>query len=164
MAAMPTVSPGAGGGRVQIAIASPEILAHIRREFAAKGLDVRVEGPPTVEVVVTPRAGTAPGAATGALAALAAPHAHLRRPASARYRLGMLAGPPPSVEDRRPALSPRESEVMEAISRGLRNADIATLLQVQQKTVKNHVRSIFTKLGAGSRVEAVLIWQRASGA
>jgi DNA-binding NarL/FixJ family response regulator len=31
---------------------------------------------------------------------------------------------------------------------------------VQQKTVKNHVNRIFTKLGARSRVEAVLIWQR----
>jgi hypothetical protein len=34
------------------------------------------------------------------------------------------------------------------------------LLQVQQKTVKNHVNRILTKLGARSRVEAVLIWRR----
>jgi DNA-binding NarL/FixJ family response regulator len=40
------------------------------------------------------------------------------------------------------------------------NADIAALLRVQQKTVKNHVNRIFTKLGARNRVEAVLIWQR----
>jgi DNA-binding NarL/FixJ family response regulator len=48
---------------------------------------------------------------------------------------------------------------MESISRGMRNADIAASLQVRQKTVKNHVNRIFTKLGVRTRVEAVLIWQ-----
>ncbi|MFD0518508.1 response regulator transcription factor [Paractinoplanes durhamensis] len=49
---------------------------------------------------------------------------------------------------------------MDWISRGRSNADIAGLLQVQPKTVKNHINRIFTKLGAANRVEAVLIWQR----
>jgi DNA-binding NarL/FixJ family response regulator len=48
---------------------------------------------------------------------------------------------------------------MESISRGLRNPDIARSLKVSEKTIKNHVNKIFTKLGARSRVEAVLIWQ-----
>jgi hypothetical protein len=38
-------------------------------------------------------------------------------------------------------------------------ADIAASLQVGHKTVKNQVNRIFAKLGARSRVEAVLIWQ-----
>ncbi|WP_430789557.1 response regulator transcription factor [Actinoplanes sp. G11-F43] len=170
---MPTVppTPGAAGGRVRIAISSPEILAHIRQEFASKGLDVLIDGLPSVDVTVTPVSVGAPpasGALAEALNGLAGPHTRRRDPATARYRLALVphsrparrpsATPPAACE--RPALSPREAEVMESICRGMRNADIAALLRVQQKTVKNHVNRIFTKLGAGSRVEAVLIWQR----
>ena len=168
--------PGATGGRVRIAISSPEILAHIRQEFASKGLDVRIDGLPAVEVVVSPGAGAAPAtsALAGALNGLAGPHTRRRDPATARYRLALIPHSRPSYAPDIPrgktggsrrgygcrSLSPRETEVMDSISRGMRNADIAALLQVRQKTVKNHVNRIFTKLGARSRVEAVLIWQR----
>jgi DNA-binding CsgD family transcriptional regulator len=180
---MPTVPPG----RVRIAISSPEILAHIRHEFASKGLDVLIDGLPAVNVTITPGTTGAPPA-TGALAealnGLAGPHTRRRDPATARYRLALVPhrrsarGPdsgrdqpdrpaspvsPAGTAERRP-LSPREAEVMDSISRGMRNADIAALLRVQQKTVKNHVNRIFTKLGARSRVEAVLIWQRSRSA
>jgi len=152
----------APGGRVRIAISSPEIIDHIRQEFANKGLDVRIDGLPSVEVVVTPGAGAAPvtSALADALNGLAGPHTRRRDPATARYRLALVphGRPAPTIEHG--PLSPREAEVMESISRGLRNADIAAQLQVEPKTVKNHVNRIFTKLGAGSRVEAVLIWQR----
>ncbi|GAA1625585.1 response regulator transcription factor [Actinoplanes couchii] len=157
---------------MRIAISSPEILAHIRQEFASKGLDVLIDGLPSVDVTVTPVSSGAPpanGALAEALNGLAGPHTRRRGPATARYRLALVPHsrpthkrPPaaPPVTRERPQLSPRESEVMESISRGMRNADIAAQLRVQQKTVKNHVNRIFTKLGASSRVEAVLIWQR----
>ena len=153
--------PDTAGGRVRVAISSPEILAHIRREFASKGLDVQIDGLPMVDVVVTPGAGAPP-----------APSAHtLRRgPATARYRLALVPQDRPAhAHDNARAssrahgcrsLSPREAEVMDSISRGMSNPAIAALLRVQQKTVKNHVNRIFTKLGARNRVEAVLIWQR----
>jgi DNA-binding CsgD family transcriptional regulator len=154
--------PPKPGGKVRIAISSPEILAHIRHEFASKGLDVQIEGLPSVDVVVTPGSGAAP--ATGALAealnGLAGPHTRHRDPATARYRLALVPSGRKTVERPRRKLSPREAEVMDWISRGRSNADIAGLLQVQPKTVKNHVNRIFTKLGARNRVEAVLIWQR----
>ncbi|MDW5323204.1 helix-turn-helix transcriptional regulator [Plantactinospora sp. KLBMP9567] len=164
-------TPGEPGNRVRIAISSPEILAHIRHEFASKGLEVQIDGLPAVDVVVTPVAGTAPGAGTRgkALSRLVSPQTRHRDPATARYRLvlipaGRLGPTAGNLAGRtggacRP-LSPREAEVMDSISQGMRNADIAALLRVQQKTVKNHVNRIFTKLGARSRVEAVLIWQR----
>jgi DNA-binding NarL/FixJ family response regulator len=57
------------------------------------------------------------------------------------------------------ALSQRQHEVMALVSRGVRNAEIAARLHVSEKTVKNHINRIFRSLGAGSRVEAVLIWQ-----
>jgi DNA-binding CsgD family transcriptional regulator len=58
------------------------------------------------------------------------------------------------------ALSQRQCEVMELMSRGARNAEIAQALHVTEKTVKNHINRIFRELGAGGRVEAVLLWQR----
>ncbi|WP_370355245.1 LuxR C-terminal-related transcriptional regulator [Catenulispora sp. EB89] len=60
-------------------------------------------------------------------------------------------------------LSPREAEVMTCISHGMLNADIAERMRLSQKTVKNHVNHIFAKLGARSRVEAVLVWQGREG-
>jgi DNA-binding CsgD family transcriptional regulator len=159
-------TPGATGSRVRIAISSPEIIAHIRHEFASKGLQVQIQGTPTVEVVITPGAGAAPGtgAIANALNGLAGPQTCHKGPATARYRLSLLpherpAPPAPVVRGTAQPLSPREAQVMDSISRGLRNADIAALLRVQQKTVKNHVNRIFTKLGVRNRVEAVLIWQ-----
>ncbi len=171
MSTVPATPGIAARGRVRIAISSPEILAHIRHEFASKGLDVQIDGLPEVEVVVTPGTGAAPaiGAFADALNGLAGPHTRRRDPATARYRLALVPHGRPAHKADKPAgrtgracrpLSPREAEVMDSISRGLPNADIAAQLKVQQKTVKNHVNRIFTKLGARNRVEAVLIWQR----
>lgn len=53
-------------------------------------------------------------------------------------------------------LSERERDVLQAMCRGLTNARIAEELFITEQTVKNHVSSIFTKLGVGTRVEAVL--------
>lgn len=58
----------------------------------------------------------------------------------------------------RSGLSPREAEVMENISRGLRNDEIAREMFVSKKTVKNHINRLFAKLGARHRAEAVAIW------
>jgi DNA-binding CsgD family transcriptional regulator len=180
-------TPTASGSRVRIAISSPEILAHIRREFASKGLHAQIDGLPVVDVVVTSGPGAVPGvgALGDALNRLAGPDSYRRDPTTARYRLALVphdharrsaadgrigAGAPHELDDQlktaagparadKRSLSPREAEVMESISRGMRNAEIAASLQVRQKTVKNHVNRIFTKLGARTRVEAVLIWQ-----
>jgi DNA-binding NarL/FixJ family response regulator len=56
------------------------------------------------------------------------------------------------------ALTEREREVMTAISRGRSNRDIATELVISEKTVKNHIRAIYDKLGVGSRAEAMAVW------
>ena len=48
---------------------------------------------------------------------------------------------------------------MTCVGRGMPNAAIAERMRLSQKTVKNHVNHIFAKLGARSRVEAVLMWQ-----
>jgi DNA-binding NarL/FixJ family response regulator len=53
-------------------------------------------------------------------------------------------------------LTKREAEVLELMARGYRNNQIAATLHVTEQTVKNYVRSIRQKLGAQTRVEAVL--------
>ena len=49
----------------------------------------------------------------------------------------------------------REREVLEMLSRGLSNKMIARRLSISEHTVKFHVSSIYTKLGAASRTDAV---------
>jgi DNA-binding NarL/FixJ family response regulator len=56
------------------------------------------------------------------------------------------------------ALTGREREVMTSISRGRSNRDIANELVISEKTVKNHIRAIYDKLGVGSRAEAMAVW------
>jgi two-component system, NarL family, response regulator YdfI len=55
------------------------------------------------------------------------------------------------------ALSPRETEVLHMLSDGLGNKEIAWRLRISEHTVKFHVGSIFNKLNASSRAEAVAI-------
>ncbi len=53
-------------------------------------------------------------------------------------------------------LSPREVEVLKLGTQGLSNNAIAERLFVSERTVQSFFTSIFTKLGVGSRLEAVL--------
>jgi DNA-binding NarL/FixJ family response regulator len=52
-------------------------------------------------------------------------------------------------------LSARELEVLDLVAQALSNSQIASLLQVTEATVKRHLRNIFVKLGAVSRLDAV---------
>ena len=52
-------------------------------------------------------------------------------------------------------LTAREQEVLDALSLGLSNGEIAARLFVSPKTVDHHVSAILTKLGVRSRGAAV---------
>lgn len=52
------------------------------------------------------------------------------------------------------ALTSREREVLEALSQGLTNREIATRLAVSYPTIKSHVRSLYRKLDTRNRVQA----------
>jgi pimeloyl-ACP methyl ester carboxylesterase/DNA-binding CsgD family transcriptional regulator len=53
-------------------------------------------------------------------------------------------------------LTPRQAELVELLAQGLDNAQIAARLAVAEKTVRNHITSIFAKLAIGSRSQAIV--------
>ena len=53
-------------------------------------------------------------------------------------------------------LSPREEEVLQLIADGCSTPEVAQRLFISQKTVKNHLASIYQKLDARDRTQAVL--------
>jgi DNA-binding NarL/FixJ family response regulator len=54
-------------------------------------------------------------------------------------------------------LTPRESEVLLSIGGGMTNRRAAHVLHISEKTVKNHLSAVFSKLGAVDRTQAVVI-------
>ena len=54
-------------------------------------------------------------------------------------------------------LTPRQLEILQSVTRGLTNEDIAQQFGITSSGVKQHLSAIFAKLGAASRSEAVAI-------
>ena len=65
---------------------------------------------------------------------------------------GRLAEYTPRVE-----LTEREREILEYVARGFSNKDIARAIGRTDETVKIHLKSVFAKLGAADRTEAVTV-------
>ena len=55
----------------------------------------------------------------------------------------------------RPALSPREQEVLALIARGFTYGEIARIQKVSVHTVQTHIKNLYSKLAVHSRSEAV---------
>jgi DNA-binding NarL/FixJ family response regulator len=53
-------------------------------------------------------------------------------------------------------LSPRESEILQSVTNGLSNKEIAKHLGISQQTVKNHMTSILRKLNVDDRTQAAV--------
>jgi pimeloyl-ACP methyl ester carboxylesterase/DNA-binding CsgD family transcriptional regulator len=70
-----------------------------------------------------------------------------RRDAAAIERIGQL--------------STREQKILGEIAKGLNNREIATGLFISEKTVRNHITSIFDKLGVSSRAQAIVLAKEA---
>jgi DNA-binding NarL/FixJ family response regulator len=64
-------------------------------------------------------------------------------------------------EGPRAQLTRREVHVLNHVANGLSNKQIARRLGLSEKTVRNHLSHVFTKLGATNRTEAVLNAMRA---
>ena len=85
-------------------------------------------------------------------------------PRITRRMLEMFAGQLPGgatasgqVDPRIASLTPRETEILCLVARGMSNAEIAAELVVSATTVKTHVGSVLAKLGVRDRVQAVVV-------
>ena len=85
-------------------------------------------------------------------------------PRITRRMLEMFAGQLPSgatasgqVDPRIASLTPRETEILRLVARGMSNAEIAAELVGSATTVKTHVGSVLAKLGVRDRVQAVVV-------
>ncbi len=89
--------------------------------------------------------------------ALIAPNVTLRL-------LAAFAGAEPAAPPPQPVepLSDREEQVLAKVALGLSNSEIASELYITLSTVKTHIASLMTKLGARNRVE-IAIWAHQTG-
>lgn len=78
------------------------------------------------------------------------------------HRLRSLFAPaPPTALRPFPQLTDRELDVLDRVAAGLDNAGTARALFLSEKTVRNYVSMIFTKLGVTSRSEAIVVARQA---
>jgi DNA-binding NarL/FixJ family response regulator len=78
-------------------------------------------------------------------------------PAIARRLMQYFSNPHPAAPpDAFPELTEREHEILELIARHETNPEIAKRLHLSQKTVRNHVSNIFTKLQVADRAQAII--------
>jgi DNA-binding NarL/FixJ family response regulator len=101
---------------------------------------------------------TRPEELIAAIHTIAAGDSLLSPPVTSRV-IERMAGqaPPDAARDARlDELTPRETEVLELVARGLSNAEIAADLVIEESTVKTHLKRVLAKLGVRDRVQAVI--------
>jgi DNA-binding NarL/FixJ family response regulator len=82
-------------------------------------------------------------------------HPAIARKVLARFAASAEQAVPASDHGEQP-LTDREHEVLQLAACGLSNAEISSRLYLSIRTVQVHLTHIFTKLGVGSRTEAVI--------
>ena len=95
-----------------------------------------------------------PGEFDAALGAIAggSPYVDRRFAGVARRTTAAAREPLPRVDN----LTSRELEILRLITRGLSNREIAITLDIVEKTVKNHIGRIFSKLDVTHRTQAAV--------
>lgn len=78
-------------------------------------------------------------------------------PAIAQRIIDFFATPRSAIAPQAfPEMTDREREVLTLIARGHKNPEIAQLLSISLKTVRNHISNIFSKLQVADRAQAIL--------
>jgi DNA-binding NarL/FixJ family response regulator len=75
------------------------------------------------------------------------------------FLVGPLRARDPAEGSHPVELRPREREIMQFIADGLSNRQIAARLVISEKTVKNHICSIYQRLGVHVRSQAISQWR-----
>jgi DNA-binding NarL/FixJ family response regulator len=66
-----------------------------------------------------------------------------------------------ALSQRLTELTKREREILNEIAQGLDNAQIATRLELAEKTVRNHITNVFNKIGVDNRYQAIVLAREA---
>ena len=74
-----------------------------------------------------------------------------------------FAAPRPAPRPGSTALTEREREIADLVTDRLTNREIAAQLFLSEKTIESHLRNVFVKLGASSRVEVARMVERSQG-
>ena len=146
---MDLMMPGMSGAEATAAVlkASPESKVLILTTFG------------TAAEIADALAAGATGAITKNLSS-AELTAALRDTAAGVRRLSPEIEESLSAADSGPNLTPRQREVLDSITRGLSNDEIAALLGISKARVKQHLNEVYEKLGAANRAEAISIAMR----
>jgi DNA-binding NarL/FixJ family response regulator len=75
----------------------------------------------------------------------------------ARRSSAQMAAVMPATESAEALLTPRQREILKLLANGHSYEDIGVALDLSVNTVRSHVRALYERLGASTKVEAVLI-------
>jgi DNA-binding NarL/FixJ family response regulator len=144
----PAVGSLASRLRVAISARGEERIAALTRLLRSLGHEVVAnDDDPDVVLAVLPESAEA-AEIEAALRAVA--HGVVSSPAVSTSGFNAV-----QEAEARTLLTPREAQILDAIADGLTNKAIARRLGISLHTVKFHVESVFRKLGASTRTEAV---------
>jgi PAS domain S-box-containing protein len=146
-----------GEGR-RVCNADCHVLAHVSRDEPVRGFDVcsRTKGGRPIwlgmSVVAVPGGGKESSCTVHLMRDITGMRELL---ALAQERTAATAPEKPVDHGPAPELSLRQRQILRLLTEGLNTARVAERLHVSGATVRNHVQSIFAKLGVHSRLEAV---------
>ena len=79
---------------------------------------------------------------------------------AARFLMQKVRGQSQSPGEQNAKLNDRERQILELVTDGLSNQEIAEKLNLAQPTIKNYLSRIFDKLNVRSRTQAIAVWNR----
>jgi DNA-binding CsgD family transcriptional regulator len=145
----PAVGSPVGGLRVAITARDDARISALTKLLQSLGHEVvDIDDDPDVVLTLLPE--SAPDAEIDAALRAVAHGLIVRSPAARTPGFGAV-----QEAEARALLTPREAQILDAIADGLTNKAIARRLGISLHTVKFHVESVFRKLGASTRTEAV---------